>query len=175
MSSIQIKQASPFSRSFLAVCACAALAACNPNAPCNWENRGVATNGYLGPVTARDFGASVAVTQVKDHSDEDELGWSFFSNTYAGHITGVQMYDAANPSRVLATFPITAPKAVEFSAKADPAVNAVKTVSYSELYEILRANGARVRATTDLTPAPPLDVLLSVSSQHDWAKMGCAG
>lgn len=145
--------------------------ACNPNAPCNWENRSVQSNGYLGPVGAREVGASISVVQIKGHSDQDRLGWNMWTDLYAGHVTGAVMYEASNPIRVLATFPILQTNQPIFAN--DPSLPATITTSYGDLYSILVANGARLKVTTDIAAHATLDVPLVVYSHNDWAKMGC--
>jgi len=149
--------------------------ACNSNAPCGQDSRTVDSNGAVGTIGNREIAGSISVFQLKNHSD-DRYGFAFSTDIYAGHITGVTMYPASDPARVLATFPVTAPASTTFSAGNSASQPATLNATLTELYDLLSANGARIRATTNLAPPKTLDFPLTMSGHTDWTKAaGCYG
>src|SRR3978361_17675 len=83
------------------------LSACK--AGCSDELRGSSGTGTLGASPSRQLEVAIGVSQNRQHGDQDNISWQLVTDQYVGHIKSAVLYDAGNPSRVLANIPITSP------------------------------------------------------------------
>ena len=146
------------------------LSACN--AGCSDELRGSSASGTLGTSPTRQLEAAIGVSQNRQHGNQDNISWQLATDQYVGHITSAVLYDARDPSRVVATIPITSPTMTIISQGTSTMILATG-VKMSDVYELLRTTQAHVRATTDLTTPTEIDVALIPVVSNSWNRIGC--
>jgi hypothetical protein len=139
---------------------------------CSDELRGSSATGTLGGSPTRQLEVAIGVSQNRQHGNQDNVSWQLVTDQYVGHITSAVLYDVREPTRVMATIPITSPNSTIVS-QGTSAMILGSGVTTSDVYELLRTTQAHVKATTDLTSPTEVDVVLTPQVSNSWNRIGC--
>jgi hypothetical protein len=138
---------------------------------CLYEVRSVEVTGQLNQSGAELLFASVNVGEQRDYQPDKGMLWLIRSAPLLGHVTSATLKDAADESKILYNFPISATSQTDRISSGY--VTQGTGANLDGFFEVLSGNRAVIEVKTDVPGKETLRLLPEKVIDQDWTRPKC--
>ena len=137
---------------------------------CIYEVRGLQAGGVVG-ASADTVGSFISLSEQRDSDPSKDMYWIVSGPSVKGHVTSVDLKDAADLSRVVLSLPIAAADRPVIS---ESVVSTKEGANLSAYWDMFSANRGVIEVRTDLPARPLITIPLTVADKTDWIRPNCS-
>jgi hypothetical protein len=145
------------------------LSSCNLG-QCIYEVRGLRAGGVTG-ASADTVGAFISLSEQRDSDPTKDMYWIVSGPSIKGHVTSLELKDAADLSHVVLSLPIATADRPVIS---ESVVSTREGANLSAYWDMFSANRGVIEVRTDLPARLLVTIPLTVANKTDWVRPNCS-